>query len=100
METTSSTEIYGFDSVEDIFSQFRAESCSGTLLFAEYDSGGYDGTAFVLFERDGILYEVNGSHCSCYGLEDQWEPTMCTVASLKMREFYSLPKAKEFIAKM
>jgi hypothetical protein len=52
------------------------------VLFAYYDGGGYDGTAFVLFRKDGKLYEVHGSHCSCYGLEDQWEPEECTVESL------------------
>ena len=44
------------------------------ILLAWYGSGGYDGTAFVLC-RDritGCLFEVNGSHCSCYGLEGQW----------------------------
>ncbi|MCX6096816.1 MAG: hypothetical protein NT125_08960, partial [Candidatus Bipolaricaulota bacterium] len=32
----------------------------------------YWGSAFVLLARDGRLYEVNGSHCSCFGLEGQW----------------------------
>lgn len=44
------------------------------VLFASYGCANYSGDAFVLFERDGKLYEVNGSHCSCYGLEGQFEP--------------------------
>ena len=100
METTSLTEIYGFGSVEDMFTHFAIEACSGTLLFAEYDQQDYEGEAFVLFERDGVLWEVNAAHCSCYGLENQWEPTVCTPASLKMRNFYGLPRAKEFVARM
>jgi len=44
------------------------------LLFAWYGQRSYDGSAFVLFRRDGKLYEVNGGHCSCYGLENQWRP--------------------------
>lgn len=43
------------------------------VLFASYGDANYSGDAFVLFEKDGRLYEVNGSHCSCYGLEGQFE---------------------------
>jgi hypothetical protein len=32
------------------------------------------GDAYVLFRRDGKLWEVHGCHCSCFGLEGQWEP--------------------------
>ena len=42
------------------------------ILFASYGVDNYSGDAWVLFEEDGKLYEVNGSHCSCYGLEGQW----------------------------
>lgn len=55
------------------------------ILLAWYGSGDYEGTAFVLFERDGQLYEVNGSHCSCYGLEGQWDPEKTSVAELRHR---------------
>lgn len=100
METTSTTEIHGFESVDNMFSEFAEAPCSGTLLFACYDHQDYDGSAFVLFERDGALWEVNGSHCSCMGLEGQWEPTMCTPESLKLRNFHGMPGAKEFVARM
>lgn len=56
------------------------------ILYARYESYGYEGSAFVLFERDGKLYEVNGSHCSCYGLEGQWEPEETSWAALAMRQ--------------
>ena len=52
------------------------------LLFASYGGGSYEGDAFVLFRKDGVLYEVNGSHCSCYGLEGQWKPEETSVAAL------------------
>lgn len=32
-----------------------------------------------------MLYEVNGSHCSCYGLEGQWEEEETTVEALAYR---------------
>ncbi|KEA07506.1 hypothetical protein [Rhizobium rhizogenes] len=45
-----------------------------TVLVASYTYEDYSGSSYVLFERDGKLLEVHGSHCSCYGLEGQWEP--------------------------
>lgn len=55
------------------------------ILFAYYLYEDYSGEAFVLFEQDGILYEVNGSHCSCYGLEEQWNPEEVVLVELKHR---------------
>lgn len=48
------------------------------ILFASYGTDNYSGDAFVLFEQDGDLFEVNGSHCSCHGLEGDFnaEPTI------------------------
>jgi len=63
--------------------QEDADALQGAfILYATYDIDGYEGSAFVLFERDGQLYEVHGSHCSCYGLEGQWEPEETTVDAL------------------
>jgi hypothetical protein len=55
------------------------------ILFCSYTYENYSGDAFVLFEQDGDLYEVNGDHCSCYGLEGQWEPESTTLESLVHR---------------
>jgi hypothetical protein len=44
------------------------------VIFAAYEAGGYEGEALVLFRDGAKLYEVNASHCSCYGLEGQWKP--------------------------
>lgn len=55
------------------------------ILFASYGTDNYSGDAFVLFEKDGKLYEVNGSHCSCYGLEGQFEPEETTLEAIEMR---------------
>lgn len=55
------------------------------VLLASYGTPSYEGYAFVLFERDGKLYEVNGSHCSCFGLEGQWEPEETTVEAIQHR---------------
>lgn len=55
------------------------------ILFASYGGASYKGDALVLFERDGKLFEVHGSHCSCYGLEGQWEPAEVTWPALRLR---------------
>lgn len=61
----------------------------GTLIFAIYESEGYEGYAFVLFERGGVLYEVNSSHCSCNGLSGSdgngWAPEETSVEALVLR---------------
>ncbi len=55
------------------------------ILLASYTYEDYSGDAFVLCKKDGVLYEVNGSHCSCYGLEGQWAPEATTKAALVAR---------------
>lgn len=55
------------------------------ILFASYGYENYSGDAYVLFERDGKLFDVIGGHCSCYGLEGQFSPTETTLEAIKMR---------------
>jgi hypothetical protein len=55
------------------------------ILFASYECEAYEGSAYVLYEENGKLFEVHGSHCSCMGLEGQWEPEETTLDSLKHR---------------
>lgn len=64
------------------------------VLFAAYTYQDYEGDAFVLFRKDGKLYEVNGSHCSCHGLSSQsyygddvsqWEPEETTKEAILHR---------------
>lgn len=44
------------------------------VLVAAYETGDYSGTAVVVYRNGETYYSVYGSHCSCYGLEDQFEP--------------------------
>lgn len=55
------------------------------ILFASYGCADYSCNAFVLFERDGKLFEVNGGHCSCYGLEGQFDAEETTLEALEHR---------------
>lgn len=55
------------------------------VLVATYSLSGYDGSTYVLFRRDGKLFEVHGGHCSCYGLEGQWTPEEVTPQEILFR---------------
>ena len=81
-----------FDGMVESFRDYGADVAEHARLFegvevllASYSYEDYSGLAFVLFRKGGELFEVNGSHCSCYGLEDQWEPESTTVAALRHR---------------
>lgn len=56
------------------------------ILIASYTYEDCNGIAFVLFEKGGKLFEVNGSHCSCYRLEGQWESEETTLEALMARK--------------
>jgi hypothetical protein len=82
-------------SIEDLKKSFWPSYCNGyqydgeleciNIFLASYGTPDYEGYAFVLFEHDGKLYEVNGSHCSCYELEGQWDPELTSVEELRHR---------------
>jgi hypothetical protein len=43
------------------------------VAYESVGSWGCDSTSFFLFkDSKGELYELHGSHCSCYGFEDQF----------------------------
>jgi len=78
----------GFSDKADIASsyQFDVEELNDTeILIAKYECGNYEGSSFVLIRRNGLLYEVNASHCSCYGLEGQWSEEETSLEALKKR---------------
>lgn len=78
-----------FDNKQDVEEQFDIKLADDIeILLAWYDTGNYEGQAFVLFRLDGKLFEVNGSHCSCDGLEGQWEPEETNYKALKMRKLF------------
>ena len=79
-----------FSNKEDVANQFEIdlkeiEDCN--ILYASYDCEGYEGTALVIFSKEGKLYEAHGSHCSCMGLEGQWTPEETSLEALRMREY-------------
>jgi hypothetical protein len=80
-----------FSSPKDITDNYgvdESELAGAEVLLAWYGYGSYCGDSFVLFRKDGKLWEVNGSHCSCYGLEGQWSPEETSPEALLKREIY------------
>lgn len=77
-----------FDSIESLNSQWGADLKDEEVLIAVYSNEDYSGSAFVVFKRDGVLYEAHDGHCSCHGL-DVWEPEETSWAALAMRDYHS-----------
>ena len=64
-----------FDSWADVCREFEEViDLPDEVLLAVYDSQLYEGYADVIYRQGDRYYCVSGSHCSCYGLEDQWSP--------------------------
>ncbi len=83
----------GFSNREHVFASFeKAEDPDIQIVYANYEDGGYDGYAEVIFYRKSTkkYYEVYGSHCSCYGLEDQWAGDEEIVAEELMKRITAL----------
>jgi hypothetical protein len=84
----SETYLNNWSSREEMAQDFDltgSELDGANVLLASYGTPAYEGYAFVIFERSGKLYEVNGSHCSCYGLEGQWQPEETSADALRHR---------------
>jgi hypothetical protein len=80
---------YGFEDAASILRSFEAPSdalddCE--VVFASYTYEDYTGDAKVLYrDKHGKIFEVNGGHCSCNGLEGQWDPEPFTLEELEFR---------------
>lgn len=84
------TNFTDVDSIVEAYQGSSKEDLEGAnILVAWYGYGSYCGSSFVLYEKNETLYEVNGSHCSCNGLEECWSPEETSWAALAMRNFYS-----------
>ena len=76
--------IRDYGEVEEYEGEKKIKPEEANILFASYDGDELGhGADYVLFERDGKLYETSGSHCSCYGIE--WIPGKVDIKELKHR---------------
>jgi hypothetical protein len=88
-----------FSSLENMCENFSIDKSvldGAKVIYAAYDCPPYEGYAHVIFMRDGKLYEVNASHCSCAGLEGQWKPEETLVNALLERD---LPEQTKLVLK-
>lgn len=64
-----------FSNDKDVFTEFDTDYDRDiNILIAYYGDESYEGNAYVLFMKGSKLYEVCAGHCSCFGLEGQWDP--------------------------
>lgn len=69
--------LHGFDNLDDLCKNYQIEREHIDLyevLFAEYQCGSWEGCSIILLKRGNDFFVVQASHCSCYGLEGQFEP--------------------------
>lgn len=91
---------FGWVDVDEMWEQFREGQeerprdfpQQHEIIFSYYSYEDYEGDAFVLYHKDGRLFEVHGGHCSCYGLEGQWDPEETTYAALSMRPWQDVER--------
>lgn len=56
------------------------------LVLTWQECGGWgDGSYSELFVKNGVLYENESGHCSCYGCEEQWNPDQITLSMIARR---------------
>jgi len=78
MLTVNSDAIY-FDLFRDGWTDVQSEFVTDVpepeqVYLAAYEYEDYSGDAIVVYRNGDKIYEVTGGHCSCYGLEGQFEP--------------------------
>lgn len=84
-------ENYGRDGyTHDQAVALQLEEYDVVIAYESVGSWGCDSSSFFLLRHklSGELFEVRGSHCSCYGFEGQFEPEAVTVEHLKSDKFY------------
>lgn len=72
------------DEILDEF-EYIGDRSKINILFASYTYESYEGEAFLIVEKDNMLYEVNASHCSCYGLENQFDLEETSIQAIEHR---------------
>lgn len=81
-------EIHGFDDLDNICKEFRIERSEldeYEVLFAQYGIDGWEGTSILFLTKEGKLFINDASHCSCYGLEGQFDPSETTKEAMMLQ---------------
>jgi hypothetical protein len=76
---------YDAESAKVVYDQL--DKLDVLIAYESVGSWGCDSTSFFVFrnKENGTLYEMHGSHCSCYGFEGQFKLEETTIEALKSR---------------
>ena len=80
----------GFEGMKIDFEIKGDEYDDINVIVGYYNYEDYEGDAMVIFEHKDKLFTVEGGHCSCYGLEGQWNPDEITIDYLNHRALNGL----------
>jgi len=60
------------------------------VAYESVGNWGCDSSSFFLLQNKetGKYFEIHGSHCSCYGFENQFNPEKTTLKYLKSEKFF------------
>lgn len=68
-----------------IKSNFEIDDLDGyELVYSADNSPPYETDFWALLRKDGKLYEIRCSTCSCYGCEGQFDPRETTLEEVKV----------------
>lgn len=82
MDTIWSGDFHCLEDLQQWEGAFDDLSADGVeVIYADYETYPYEGSAFVIWRNDGKLYEAHCSHCSCNGL-DVWSPEETSIDAL------------------
>jgi hypothetical protein len=66
---------YGSPEYSTVTAQFNAGVIpEPAYVYAWYSYEDYSGSAIVIYKEGRKWFYVSGGHCSCHGLEGQWQP--------------------------
>jgi hypothetical protein len=75
-----------FENWDEVVEEFDLEPSTAPEpddYFAAYGTPMYEGSALVLIRKpNGMIDVAEGLHCSCYGLEGQFDPDEMPVAAV------------------
>lgn len=93
-----------FESIDDLKNEFDItddDLVGVEILYACYQIGSYQGSSIVFLKKDQKFFIVDAGHCSCHGLEGQWDPIETNETTLKMeidaKSKYSYIEFESFI---
>ena len=86
---------YDVESAKVLYNQL--DKFNVLIAYESVGSWGCDSTSFFVFKdkETGILYEMHGSHCSCYGFEGQFRLEETTIEALKSRVEHARSRNEE-----